>query len=87
MTIDLHVGRLVLDGLNVGPGDGALIKKAVEAELSRLLSEGGLAPALRSGGAIPGMGSGSIVLNYNDRSSELGREIARSVYGGIVQRI
>ncbi len=83
MNINLHVDRLVLDGLNVGPGGGASIGRAVEAELSRLLSEGGLAPGLRSGGSIPAIRGGSIGIGGDEKPSKLGREIARSVYNGI----
>ncbi len=83
MNINLHIERLVLDGLNVGPGQGALVKKAAEAELSRLLSEGGLALGLQSGGARPNIRAGSIELNGNDNPLRLGQEIARSVYSGI----
>ena len=83
MNIDLHIERLVLDGLNVGPGQGALVKAAVEAELSRLLTEGGLAPGLQSGTALPNIRANPMRISGDTNPSSLGQEIARSVYGGI----
>ena len=52
MNIHVHIERLVLDGLPVAPGRGDLVREAVEAELTRLLAEGGLVPGLTSGGAL-----------------------------------
>jgi hypothetical protein len=83
MNINLHIERLVLEGVNIQSGHGAAIKEAVEAELSRLLSEGGLAPRLQSGGALPSIRAGSIELGDNHNPTRLGQEIARSVYSGI----
>jgi len=86
VNINLHIERLVLEGLNIGLGHGALLRQAVEAELSRLFSEGGLALGIKLGGALPNIRAGSIELNDNDSPSRLGQEIARSVYSGIGDR-
>ncbi len=83
MNINLHIDRLVLDGLDVGIGHGALIKKTVEAELKGLLSAGGLAARLQSGGALPKIGAGTIELDGRENPLRVGQKIARSVYGGI----
>lgn len=83
MNIKLRIERLVLDGLNVGPGQGALIRQAVADELSRLLSEGGLAPGLQSGGARPDIRPVSMGLNGDENPLRLGQQIARSVFSGI----
>jgi hypothetical protein len=83
MNIHLHIERLVLDGLNIGPGQGSQVKAAVEAELSRLLTEGGLAPALQVNGAMQNVRANSIQTSGNTNPSRLGQEISRAVYGGI----
>jgi hypothetical protein len=83
MNINLHIERLVLDGLNIESGHGAVVKEAVEAELARLFSEGGLAPGLQSGGAWSNIQPVSIALNGNENPLRLGQEIARSIYAGI----
>ena len=43
MNINVHIERLILDGLPVKGSDGSIIQAAVETELSRLLGEQGLA--------------------------------------------
>lgn len=83
MNINLHIERLVLNGLDIGPGQGANVKKAVEAELSRLLVEGGLASALQAGVALPRINVDPVRVNKGTDPSCLGQQIARSVYGGI----
>ena len=41
-NIHLHIERLVLDGLPIDRGQGPHVQAAVEAELTRLLTENGL---------------------------------------------
>jgi len=53
MNINLHVERLVLDGLPVTRSQGPLLQAAVEAELASLLAKDGLPPYLAVGGALP----------------------------------
>lgn len=83
MNIVVHIERLTLDGLPIGPGQGALVQAAVESELSRLLTEGGLASNLQSGGAFASVRANSISLAAGDHPTWLGQQIARSVYGGV----
>jgi hypothetical protein len=83
VNISVYIERLILDGINIGPGQGALVKTAVEAELSRLLTKGGLATSLQSGGALPSVRAKSIQMSEDSTPSQLGQQIARSVYGGI----
>lgn len=80
--IKVHIERLVLEGLPVGRSQGPLVQAAVQAELSRLLTEGGLGPELAAGGAVPSVPAESIRLGGSG-PGEMGRQIARSVYGGI----
>jgi hypothetical protein len=82
-TLRVHIDRLILDGLPVARGEGPLVQAAVAAELSRLFTEGGLAPEWRSGGAVPSLPAGSIALTGGDGPAALGERIARAVYGGI----
>jgi hypothetical protein len=83
MNINLHIERLVLDGLPVEHHHGPLVKAAVEAELSRLLSAAGLANSLASGGAVPAVAAPQIQLPSNNNPIQLGEQIGRAVYGGI----
>jgi hypothetical protein len=83
MNIRLHIDRLVLDGLNVSPGQGELVKASVEAELTRLLMDGGLGVGLHSGGAVPSIRTDTIEFAGKDNPLRQGEKIARSIYSGI----
>ena len=83
MNINLHIERLVLDGLNIGPGHGTQVKAAVEAELTRMLVGGGLSDALQSGGALYKVKNAGIELTDDGSPARLGEQIAGAVYGGI----
>ena len=82
MNIQLHIDRLVLDGIEVAYSAHPLLQTTVQAELTRLLSANGLAAGLQTGGARPTIYAQPIQLT-GDNPVQLGRQIARAVYGGI----
>jgi len=82
MNINLHIERLVLDGVNIAPGQRHLLQASVETELTRLLTDGGLAPSLAQGSALPNLSASDIQMTGSN-PIQLGRQIAQSVYGGI----
>jgi hypothetical protein len=88
MNIKLHIERLVLDGVNIAPGQRHLLQASVEAELTRLLMAGGLSPSLAQGTVLPRtvlprISTGGIQLTAGNNPTQLGQQIAQSVYGGI----
>lgn len=83
MNISLHIERLILDGVDIAPGQRNLLQSAVETELHRLLTSGGLAHQLTGGGALPRLASPAIELQRGNGPGELGQQIAGAVYGGI----
>ena len=83
MNINVHIERLILDGLPIGYGQRPQVQAAVEAELARLLADDGLSPELLAGGALPSVRAGSIQLANEGNTTQLGRQIAQAVYGGI----
>jgi len=83
MNINLHIDRLVLDGLPIDHHQGPLIKAAVEAELSRLLTANGLANSLMTGGAMPSAPAPGIQVSRDSNPARLGQQIGRAIYGGI----
>jgi hypothetical protein len=82
MNINLHIERLVLDGVNIAPGQRHLLQASVETELTRLLTDGGLSASLAQGTVLPRLSTGGIQLTGNN-PTQLGRQIAQSVYGGL----
>ena len=83
MNINFHIERLILDGLSITRSQGPFVQAAVETELSRLLTERGLASSLQSGGAMPSVRAGGIQLTTESNPTQLGQQIAQAVYGGI----
>lgn len=83
MNINLHIERLILDGVVIEPGRRGLLQATLEAELTRLLSAGGLSPDLTGGVALARVSARAIQLNTDVEAAELGRQLAGSIYGGI----
>jgi hypothetical protein len=86
MNIQIHIERLILDGLPLERRQGPLVRAAIEAELLRLLTVHGLAPELRAGGAMPSVRARTIQHSSASEPTLLGREIASAVFGGIGAR-
>ena len=84
MNINLHIERLVLDGVNSALGQQHLLQNSVTSELTRLLNDGGLAHTFSEGVDIPWLATSGIQLAAN-KPAELGPQIAQSVYGGIAR--
>jgi len=82
VNVNLHIERLVLDGIDVEPAQRPLLQAALEAELGRLIAEGGVG-ALAAGGAVPSVKAEGFQMSGDGNPGELGRQIAGSVYGGI----
>jgi hypothetical protein len=86
VNIQLHIERLVLEGLPLTGHQGMLVQAAVEHELGRLLSAGQLKPNIASGGAMPALQVGMIQAPNAASPVRLGAQIAGAVYSGIGDR-
>ncbi|MCF6218061.1 MAG: hypothetical protein L3J62_11760 [Gammaproteobacteria bacterium] len=85
MNINLHIERLVLDGVALEPHQRPALKASLEAELASLLGRNGVGAGLHNGGAVDAIRADSIAIGGKNEPSGLGKQIARSVYGGINQ--
>ena len=85
MNIRVHIERLILDGVPVAPGQEAVLQAAVETELARLLAAGDVLPWARAGAAVPSVDGGTVTLSGAADASQVGRQVAQGVYGGISQ--
>jgi hypothetical protein len=83
VNIELHIERLILDGLQVERGERADLQASVEAELSRLLTSGGLRPELMSGVRMRSLAGGEMQLTNQTLPAHLGTDIAKAVHVGI----
>ena len=83
MKLNLHIERLVLDGVNIAAGEGHLLESTVASELTRLLTDGGVSSGLAKGATLQRIAAGKIQFNDSNNSTQIGQQIAQSVYGGI----
>jgi hypothetical protein len=83
MNINLHIERLILDGLPVTSSQGPLVQAAVEAQLAHLLRAEGLNRELRACGALPSVKARNIQMVSDPNPNQLGQQIAQAVYRGI----
>jgi hypothetical protein len=81
VSVRLHIDRLVLDGVDVPYASHDELRAAVEQELVRLISSGGLPRAFAMGLAVPAVGGPAI--DGAGPPRKLGAAIAGAVYGGI----
>jgi hypothetical protein len=80
MNINVHIERLIMDGIPIPHRERPLLQAAVEAELARLLTNEGLAPHLLEGGAVPRLQGSNIQLAREGDSGQLGWQIAQSLH-------
>ncbi|HEY9675110.1 MAG TPA: hypothetical protein V6D11_26960 [Waterburya sp.] len=85
MNINLHIERLIVDGVNLYPSDRRVLQATVEAELARLLTTEGLPPGWQAGGAVPSVSIPPIELTPNINPTQMGQQIAQAVYRGMSQ--
>jgi hypothetical protein len=85
VNIQLHIERLILEGLPLEPGQRQALQAAIESELTRLLTDGGLAASFTNGSALPHLRTGDLHLTTPMEPAHLGGQIAHAVYGGLGQ--
>ena len=83
MKINLHIERLVLDGVGLASHQRAGLKAAVEAELAAALARNGVGSGLQDGGSLRSVRAGSITVGEQNEPTRLGQQIGQAVYGGI----
>jgi hypothetical protein len=84
MNINLHIERLILDGVPI-EGDILSLRMAIETELTRLLAQSGVAPGLQTATVLSSLRADAIQLSSENRAAALGRQIAGSVHTGITK--
>jgi len=77
-TIDLHIERLVLDGLSTR--DRGAVASAIERELGRLFAEHGVPQSLASGGASPALEGGTFDVPHGAGADAIGAHVARQLH-------
>jgi hypothetical protein len=83
MKMNIHIERLILEGLPASSAQGPQIGSAIQEELVRLLAAHGLTDELRGGIAVPRIRAGTIQLGAENQPAKLGASIAQAVHEGI----
>ena len=82
MNINLHIDRLILEGVDIAPHQRHLLHASVTAELTRMFSNGSISPGFAAGLSVANISTGGVQLAGNN-PTQIGQQIAQSVYGGI----
>jgi hypothetical protein len=77
-SVELHIEELVLRGLPYA--QRYRITEAIEAELQRLVDEGGLPPDLASGGRLPEVQVGDVKITSGAKPGAIGAQVAGKIY-------
>jgi hypothetical protein len=83
VNVNLHIERLILDGLPVSSLQGPAVRAALERELGRALAQSALPAQWSAGGAVPRLPAQQFNLAPGARPDAIGRHIARSLHRGI----
>jgi hypothetical protein len=83
MRVELRIDRLVLEGIDLPAGQHQLVGAHVQAELARLLRDGGLAGPPGHGGAVATARGPALHLPAGLPPPALGRLLAGAIYQGI----
>lgn len=83
MNIELHIERLVLDGIAIPPGHGEKLRDSISAELVSLLRDGGLASSALSAGTTGCLRAAPVGLTVPGSAAELGKSLGGAIYEGL----
>ena len=85
MNINLHIEKLVLDGIATEPHHLVELKSTVEATLSQSIITQRLSSAVQSNNNLRSLSCGSISIDNINIQKNLGQKIADAVYRGIIK--
>ncbi|HEY9735408.1 MAG TPA: hypothetical protein V6D06_03965 [Trichocoleus sp.] len=85
MDVNLHIERLVLEGITLTPAQRRQLQSVVTTELSRLITESGLAEHLHAQDTASVLAAGPIQVSDQPDPNQLGTQIAQALYRGIDQ--
>jgi hypothetical protein len=84
VRIQHQIDRVVLDGLALDRADARRLDAALKVELARLLAGSGAGPLLRTAGASSAVERMSTPPVRVSDAAQLGRDVARSLHGGLL---
>ena len=85
MNVNLHIDSIVLDGLDLAPGQSQLLQQAVASQLTTMLTQLGLGSPLADSSNRPNIRGNSIHLGQTTDAKSLGPQLAHAIYASIPQ--
>lgn len=85
MKINLHIERVVLDGLPIRQQQGLVAQETLQAELTRLFEQASIPSSLLSGGTVTALRADTIHYRSPIAPEQWGQQIAQAVHGSIVR--
>jgi hypothetical protein len=86
--MNVHIDRLIIDGLELTPGQQRQLKTSLETSLSKLFTEQGISPAIASMNSLSRMPADAIKLTSPEiQPAHLGEQIANAVYQGLHKQV
>lgn len=85
MNVNLHIDSIVLDGIELGQGQGTLLQQAVCSNLIRSLMQHGVGPSLGNSCDRDLIRSSSIRLGSRVDVAKDGPQLAGSIYASVAQ--
>ncbi len=82
MNINLHIERLVLEGLPLHRSERGIVEAAVMAELTNLLTTSGTPETWQENIIVPHVNAAEMQLHQPSTPNQIGQQIAQSVYAG-----
>ncbi len=82
-AVQLHIERLVLEGIPLPRGHESRFKAELASELARLFSERGVPSELTQGDARDRLAGGILRLTANVDVGTIAKQVAQAVYGGL----
>jgi hypothetical protein len=83
MTINLHIERLMLEGVAIDRHEGVLLQQAAQTEFARLLTRHGIGESWQEGGAVSQLAAPMLNLGESENALSFGQAIGQSVYRSI----
>jgi hypothetical protein len=80
VNVEVHIERVTLDGIRLGPAERAALSHTLCDELGALIKSGGIPTRLVSTGALPSLPTGAVQMPAPRAPGPLGRALANGVY-------
>jgi len=87
MKINLHIERVVLEGLPVRRLDAGRFRESLQAEVAGLFAAGAWPDAFANGAAMPHLHAADIRLQQGEQPIALAQRLARAVHSAIRAQI